>query len=79
MFPGIGQSSWTEEVLRTRPPPPRLMNCLAAAWVPKNALFMLVAITSLKSASIVSSNDVRLYAGSQPPPRLAGPTPAAML
>jgi hypothetical protein len=52
---------------------------LAAAWVPKNALFMLVAITSLKSASIVSSNDVRLYAGSQPPPRLAGPTPAAML
>ena len=60
MLPGIGQSSCTEEMLRIRPPPPWLMNCFAAAWLPKNALFMLIAMTFSKSASVVSSSEVRV-------------------
>ena len=45
VLPGIGQSSWTEEMLMMTPPPPWAMNCLAASCDPKNALFRLTAIT----------------------------------
>lgn len=60
MLPGIGQSSCTEEMVRISPPSPWEMNWLAAAWEPKNALFILTAITLSKSASVVSSKDVRV-------------------
>ena len=42
-MPGIGQSSWIDVMLMIRPPPPCLIICLAAIWVPKNALLRLIA------------------------------------
>ena len=45
VLPGIGQSSWTEVMLMMRPPPPWAIICLAASWVPKNALLRLIART----------------------------------
>ena len=60
MLPGIGQSSWTEVMLMIRPPPPWAIICLAAIWVPKNALFRLMSSTLSYCASVVSSTEVRV-------------------
>jgi hypothetical protein len=43
-----------------RPPPPRLIICLAAIRVPKNALLRLTAITLSYCASLVSRTEVRV-------------------
>ena len=60
MLPGIGQSSWVDEIVTISPPLPCAMNCCAANWAPKNALLRLTASTLSKSASLVSSSDVRV-------------------
>ena len=60
VLPGIGQSSCTEVMLMIRPPVPWAIICLAASWVPKKALFRLIAITLSYCASVVSSVDVRV-------------------
>ena len=60
MLPGIGQSSWTDVMLMMRPPPPWAIICLAASWVPKNALFRFTAITFSNCPSVVSSTEVRV-------------------
>ena len=60
MLPGIAQSSWVEEIVTTSPPLPCAINCCAANWAPKNALLRLTASTLSKSASLVSSSDVRV-------------------
>lgn len=41
------------------PPPPCLIICLAASWVPKNALLRLTCSTFSYCSSVVSSTDVR--------------------
>ena len=56
----MGQSSWTDVMLMMRPPPPWAIICLAASWVPKNALFRLIAMTFSYCASVVSSTEVRV-------------------
>ena len=43
VLPGMGQSSCTDVMLMIRPPPPCLIICLAAIWVPKKALFRLIS------------------------------------
>ncbi len=59
-FPGIGQSSWIEEMLMIRPPPPWVIICLAASWTPKKALLRSIPITTSNSCSVVSRTDVRV-------------------
>ena len=59
-LPGIGQSSWIEEMLMIRPPPPCLIICFAASWTPKNALLRSIAITRSNWCSVVSSVEVRV-------------------
>ena len=43
-----------------RPPSPWAIICLAASWVPKNALFRLMSRTLWYCASVVSSTEVRV-------------------
>ena len=47
-------------MLMMRPPPPWAIICLAASWVPKNALFRLMARTFSNCSSVVSSTEVRV-------------------
>ena len=56
----MGQSSCTEVMLMIRPPPPCLIICLAASWVPKKALFRLTSSTFSYCSSVVSSTEVRV-------------------
>ena len=56
----MGQSSCTDVMLMMRPPPPWAIICLAASWVPKNALFRLMARTFSYWSSVVSRTEVRV-------------------
>ena len=56
----MGQSSWTDVMLMMRPPPPWVIICLAASWVPKKALLRFTAMTFSYCASVVSRTEVRV-------------------
>ena len=60
MLPGIGESSWVDEIVKIRPPLRCAANCCAANWAPKNAPLRLTASTVPKSASLVWSSGMRV-------------------
>src|SRR5665213_427636 len=56
LFVGIGRSSWTDDTLMMRPPPPCATICLAARWLHKNGSVRLTAMTLSHSDFGVSRN-----------------------